>query len=308
MRTFSAIKFSICQRARTGTERGFRSETPALETYRKTIPSQNRRKTLQDCKEAIISHIRANPKCHTSDLVKIARSNNIRVKPGSINTALSIWKKQDPTIPKRSPSPNRKTLSDCKELLIAHIRANPKCHAIDLVKIARSNNVRVKLGSIYTALYVWRKQDPTIPKLSPSPKRKRVSVIYPIRDALVTALKQHQEWNINDAVGFCRKHRRRIQPGTLQTQLRKMRENDPSIPKLKPVNSVHRKDGTRRLGSAKAEIIFFITEQKEGCTMDELLRFVHTLGIKTEKNGLKVRLSQWRAKAREEGWDIPYLK
>ncbi|MEK6979317.1 MAG: hypothetical protein AABW86_03775, partial [Candidatus Micrarchaeota archaeon] len=33
---------------------------------------QVKRKTLGSCKEAIISYVRANPNCHTADLVKIA--------------------------------------------------------------------------------------------------------------------------------------------------------------------------------------------------------------------------------------------
>ena len=83
-----------------------------------------------------------------------------------------------------------------------------------------------------------------------------------------------------------------------------MEKKDPTIPKLNPIAKTYNKDGTRRLFSARAEIISFITGKKEGHTMDELLEFVHGLGLETERNGLKVRLSQWR----HAGDNIPYLK
>ena len=70
--------------------------------------------------------------CHTADLVKIASDNNVHVTQGDA-TALSRWRKRSDY----SETSRRigKTIVDCKEQIIAHVRANPNCHTADLVKI-----------------------------------------------------------------------------------------------------------------------------------------------------------------------------
>ena len=73
-------------------------------------------------------------------------------------TALSRWRKKDPTIPKLKGRRIGKTIVDCKEQIIAHVRANPNCHTADLVKIASDNNVHVTQGSVAAALSRWRKK------------------------------------------------------------------------------------------------------------------------------------------------------
>ena len=274
-----------------------------------TIPHLKSEPTgiLADCKKAIITYVRVHPEYHAIDLVRVASYNGVQTTSNTIWGGLYYWRKKDPTIPKPKHG-NCKFTKDCKEAIIAYMKAHPECHTIDLIRIASKNGVQTTSNHIRSQLSKWRKEDPTIPKLKGGPIRKRVSVIYPIKEALVSALKQHPEWTINDAVGFCRKHRKGITPENLRIQLRKMRIEDPTIPTLKPRpmpgTIAQNKDGTRTLSGARTEIKDFIAEKKEGCTMDELLCFVHILGIKTERNGLKVRLSQWR----HAGDDIPHLK
>src|SRR3989338_8924952 len=99
MRTSFATKSGSRQHAHVDTVSGFRGKSLELETCRYTS-SKNRRKTLQDCKEAIIAHVRVHPDCCIADLVKIASRNGVKTTSNSVATKLCRLRKQDSTIPK----------------------------------------------------------------------------------------------------------------------------------------------------------------------------------------------------------------